>query len=444
MGSLIIVLILGIAVGIALGYFFLKASVMKDSMPKSEIDSRYILKEIHNESVERIRKIEDELREANRTILDLTGQNSALLNEKEFLNQQFGTFKKEIETLHIQSQQQFENLANKIMEEKSKKFIEQNQENMGNILNPLRDRIKDFQEKVDKAYGTESAERNTLKGEIKKLVEMNQKISQEANNLATALKGDNKKQGNWGEIILEKVLERSGLEKGREYEVQYSLVDTEGARQQPDVVVFLPDNKHIIVDSKVSLVAYEAYVNAKTDEEKEVNLLKHVVSVKKHIEDLGKKNYQGLQQLNTPDFVLLFMPLESSFSIAIQADNELFNYAWDSKIVIVSPSTLLASLHTIASMWKHEKQNKNVYEIAEESGKLYDKFCGLIEDLIQVGKRMDSAKESYEGAMNKVSTGSGNIVRRIQKIKELGAKTTKSLPDRLVSRSDEQETIENA
>lgn len=441
MGYLIIVLILGIAVGIALGYFFLKASVMKDSMPKSEIDSRYILKEIHNESVERIRKIEDELREANRTILDLTGQNSALLNEKEFLNQQFGTFKKEIETLHIQSQQQFENLANKIMEEKSKKFIEQNQENMGNILNPLRDRIKDFQEKVDKAYGTESAERNTLKGEIKKLVEMNQKISQEANNLATALKGDNKKQGNWGEIILEKVLERSGLEKGREYELQYSTTDTEGNRQQPDVVVFLPGEKHIIIDSKVSLIAYEAVVNAETEEERQIQLARHIASVKKHIEDLGKKNYQSLGEFNSPDFVLLFMPIESSFSLAVQADNELFNYAWDRKIVIVSPSTLLATLHTVASMWTQEKQARNVFEIAEESGKLYDKFCGLIEDLIMVGSRMDSAKKSYEDAMKKVSTGPGNIVKRIENIRKLGAKTTKSLSGistNLVNRANEE------
>jgi DNA recombination protein RmuC len=441
MGSLIIVLILGIAVGMALGYFFLKASVMKDSMPKSEIDSRYILKEIHNESVERIRKIEDELREANRTILDLTGQNSALMNEKEFLNQQFGTFKKEIETLHIQSQQQFENLANKIMEEKSKKFIEQNQENMGNILNPLRDRIKDFQEKVDKAYGTESAERNTLKGEIKKLVEMNQKISQEANNLATALKGDNKKQGNWGEIILEKVLERSGLEKGREYELQYSTTDTEGNRQQPDVVVFLPGEKHIIIDSKVSLIAYEAVVNAETEEERQIQLARHIASVKKHIEDLGKKNYQSLGEFNSPDFVLLFMPIESSFSLAVQADNELFNYAWDRKIVIVSPSTLLATLHTVASMWTQEKQARNVFEIAEESGKLYDKFCGLIEDLIMVGSRMDSAKKSYEDAMKKVSTGPGNIVKRIENIRKLGAKTTKSLSGistNLVNRANEE------
>src|SRR6185312_2857185 len=300
MGSLIGVLIIGIVVGAALGYFFLKASVLKDSVAKSDIDSRYVLKELYAESAERIRRLEEDLREANRSILDLTAQNSALTNEKEFTNQQLGNFKKEIETLHIQSQQQFENLANKIMEDKSKKFMEQNQENIGNILNPLRDRIKDFQDKVDKAYGTESAERNTLKGEIKKLVEMNQKISQEANNLATALKGDSKKQGNWGEIILEKVLERSGLEKGREYEMQYSVTDSEGNRQQPDVVVFLPNEKHIIIDSKGSLVAYEAAVNSQTEEERLVQLARHIASVKKHVDDLGKKNYQSLGEFHTP------------------------------------------------------------------------------------------------------------------------------------------------
>ena len=438
MGSLIVVLIVGIAVGIAIGYFFLKASMLKDSIPKDELERRYVLKELHTENAERLRIANNDLKTASQQILDLSTQNATLMNEKDNINMQFGTFKKELESLQATSQQQFENLANKIMEEKTQKFTEQNQQKLGDILNPLRERIKEFQDKVDKSYSTEAAERNTLKGEINKLFELNKQISLEANNLATALKGDSKKQGNWGEVILEKVLERSGLVKGREYEVQYSTLDNEGARQQPDVVIFLPDNKHIIIDSKVSLVAYEAFVNAPTPEDGQIQLLRHIGSVKKHIDELGKKNYQLLQALNTPDFVLLFIPMESSFSIAVQADNELFNYAWDRKIVIVSPSTLLATLHTIASMWKQEKQAKNVYEIAEESGKLYDKFCGLIEDLINVGKRMGMAKESYDEAMKKISTGPGNIVRRVNKIKELGAKTSKSLPESLINRSIEE------
>jgi DNA recombination protein RmuC len=424
---IVVYIIIGVLVGGALGYLLLKNSVLANSITKDELEKRYVLRELYSESVDRLKKKEEELNESTNRIIELNTHLGSLGKEKESLDEKLSTFKKEIEELHTRSQEQFKNLANEILEDKSKRFTEQNKQNINEIMNPLRDKIKDFQEKVDKVYSTESAERNTLKGEIKKLVELNQKISEDANNLASALKGDSKAQGNWGEIILEKVLERSGLEKDREYKVQYSMIDAEGNRQQPDVVVFLPGDKHIIVDAKVSLTAYEAFVNAPNDEEKSQNLLKHIVSVKKHIEELGKKNYQSLQQLHTPDFVLLFMPIESSFSTAVQADNELFNYAWDRKIVIVSPSTLLATLHTIASLWKQEKQARNVFEIAEESGKLYDKFCGLIEDLINVGKKMEAARDSYQEAMKKVSSGPGNIVKRIENIKKLGAKAGKSL-----------------
>jgi DNA recombination protein RmuC len=431
-------LIIGLAIGVAIGYLLLKSNVLKNSLPKEEIDRRYVLRELYAESVDRLKKKEEEYNEANRTIIELTAQLASLKKEQETLIKNADAVKEEIMTLHARSQEQFKNLANEILEEKSKKFTEQNKQNINEIMNPLRDKIKDFQDKVEKSYSTEAAERNTLKGEIKKLVELNQTISKDANNLAMALKGDAKKQGNWGEIILEKVLERSGLEKGREYEVQHSLTDTEGNRHQPDVVVFLPGEKHIIVDAKVSLVAYEAFVNTPEDEEKASYLKAHVISVKKHIEDLGKKNYQNLPTINAPDFVLLFMPIESSFSIAVQADNELFNYAWDRKIVIVSPSTLLATLRTIASTWKQEKQARNVYEIAEESGKLYDKFCNLVEDLINVGRKMEAAKDSYNEAMKKVYSGSGNIVKRIENIKKLGAKATKSLPADLLNRAGEE------
>jgi len=431
-------LMLGLAIGVVIGYLLLKSSMLKDNLPKDEIEKRYVLKELYTESAERLRKKEQELTEAAKTIRELDIQLASIKKEEEGLNEKLALFKEEIESLHTRSHEQFKNLANEIMEEKSKKFTEQNQHNINEIMNPLRERIKDFQDKVEKSYSTEAAERNTLKGEIKKLVELNHKISEDANNLALALKGDSKKQGNWGEIVLENVLERSGLEKGREYDVQSSFVDNEGNRQQPDVIVYLPENKHIIVDSKVSLVAYEAFINAATEEEKAINLKNHVISVKRHIDELGKKNYQTLSNLHSPDFVLLFIPIESSFSIAVQADNELFNYAWDRKIVIVSPSTLLATLSTIASTWKQEKQARNVFEIAEESGKLYDKFCLLIDDLINVGKKMDTAKESYQDAMKKVYSGSGNIVKRIENIKKLGAKATKSLPTDLLTRAQEE------
>jgi DNA recombination protein RmuC len=276
-----------------------------------------------------------------------------------------------------------------------------------------------------------------LRGEIKALITLNKQISDEANNLTKALKGDVKKQGNWGEIILEKILERSGLQKGVEFEMQVSIASEEGKRMQPDTIIYLPDKKHIIIDSKVSLVAYEAFVNAHTDEEREEYLHKHVASVKKHIDELSKKNYQSLEQLNAPDFVLLFMPIESSFGLAVQADNELFNYAWERKIVIVSPSTLLATLRTIASIWKQERQTRNALEIAKQSGDLYDKFVGFVDDLLSLGKKMNEAKNFYDNAMNKLSTGKGNLVSKTEKIKELGAKASKSIPQPLLEKAKE-------
>jgi len=257
--------------------------------------------------------------------------------------------------------------------------------------------------------------------------------------LAKALKGDNKKQGNWGEIILEKVLERSGLVKGQEYETQFSTNNEQGKRIQPDAVIFLPDNKHIIVDSKVSLIAYEAFVNAASDEEKDKYIKLHLESVRNHVKELSEKDYQTSADFNTPDFVLLFIPIESSFSVAVQADQEIFNYAWDRKIVIVSPSTLLATLRTIASVWKQERQTKNALDIARQSGNLYDKFVGFVEDLEKIGKSIDTSKSSYESAFNKLKTGSGNLIKRAEDIKKLGAKSTKNLPDKLIESDSEQE-----
>ncbi len=422
-----IYLIIGLIIGFLVGYLFLKSTVLKNSIPVKEVEERYIGKSQYMDTSDRLKAKESELTESNKQLLDLTSQLATLKTEKENQAEKLSTLKLDMENLHTQSREQFKNLANEILEEKSQKFTSQNKENIDAIMTPLRERIKEFQEKVEHVYKVESTERNTLKGEITTLVDLNKKISEQANNLASALKGDSKTQGNWGEMILERALERSGLEKDKMYRLQYSLKNTEGDRLQPDVVLFLPNNKHIIIDSKVSLNAYESFVSAPTEEEKKQFLLKHIISVKKHIDELSKKDYQSLININTLDFVLLFMPIESSFSIALQSDNELFNYAWDKKIVIVSPTTLLATLYTIASLWRQEKQARNVFEIAEESGKLYDKFHGLMEDLLDVGKKMNSAKLSYEEAMKKASTGPGNIVKRIDNIKKLGAKTTKSL-----------------
>lgn len=434
-------LFIGLAIGFLIGYLLLKTTVLKNSTLTREIEEHYISKELYMDTSERLRTKESELVDSTKQILDLNTQLATLRIEKDSQMEKLNTLKQDIENLHEQSREQFKNLANEILEEKSKRFTTQNKENIDAIMTPLKERIKEFQDKVENVYKIESAERNTLKGEITTLVDLNKKISEQANNLAHALKGDSKTQGNWGEIILERALERSGLEKDKEYKIQYSLKNSEGDRLQPDVVVFLPNNKHIIIDAKVSLTSYEAFVNAPTEEEKQQHLLKHLVSVKKHIDELSKKDYQSLIDINTLDFVLLFMPIESSFSIALQSDNELFNYAWDRKIVIVSPTTLLATLYTIASLWRQEKQARNVFEIAEESGKLYDKFYGLIEDLIDVGKKMNAAKISYEEAMKKASSGPGNIVRRMENIKKLGAKTSKSLENisaELVNKAQEE------
>jgi DNA recombination protein RmuC len=378
-----------------------------------------------------IRSLQASLNDAN---IRLTREQESLKGQKETLE----TLRNELDTVHKKYTTEFENIASKILEEKSVKFTEQNKNNLDIILNPLKERIKDFELKVDKAYKTESDERITLKTEIKNLVELNTKISQEANNLASALKGDNKMQGNWGEVILEKILERSGLEKDREYRTQMVTSNGDGTTIKPDVVVLLPDEKHIIIDSKVSLIAYEALMNAPDEETRAKFLRAHLESMKAHIKGLSEKSYASAQKFDTPDFVLLFVPIESSFAIAIQADGELFNYAWDRKVVMVSPSTLLATLRTIASMWKQQKQTANALEIAEEGGKLYDKFVGFVEDLILVGNKINDTKKVYGDAMKKLTEGSGNLVGRAVKMQKLGAKVSKLLPPSIVERSGEE------
>lgn len=377
-------------------------------------------------------KYDQELNTLRNENLDLNIRLERARAEFQNQEQKIKEQKEEIENLHKKLTTEFEIIANKILDEKSQKFTNQNKTNLEIILNPLKEKIKNFEEKVEKAYSEENKERISLKTEIKHLIELNKQVSDEANNLAKALKGNTKKQGNWGEIILEKVLERSGLIKGQEYQTQFSTTNEEGRRIQPDAVIFLPDNKHIVVDSKVSLIAYESYVNAESEEDKKRFIKEHVSSVKNHVKQLSEKNYQSSPELNTPDFVLLFMPIESAFSVAIQGDQDLFAYAWDLKIVIVSPSTLLATLRTIASIWKQERQTKNAIEIARQSGALYDKFVGFLEDLDKIGKSIDASKNAYDAALNKIKTGSGNLIKRAAKIQELGAKTLKQIPDKFI------------
>lgn len=332
---------------------------------------------------------------------------------------------------------QFRNLANDLLEEKSRRFTEQNRESLDQILQPLGEKIKAFEKKVEDTYREELRDKAGLLAEIQKLHQLSVRLSDDANNLSRALKGDTKKQGNWGEMILEKILERSGLSAGVEYRTQVLTRNPSGELIKPDVVVYLPDSKHLVIDSKVSLVAYEQLMNADDDAEKERYLMAHVASVKAHIRLLADKTYYAADHLASPDFTLLFMPIESAFSLAVQADAELFNFGWEKRIVVVSPTTLLATLRTVASVWKMEKQSKNAIEIARLSGEMYDKFEGFLQDMGKIGKQLKDAQDAHSAAMNKLTDGRGNLIRTAEKLKVLGARATKDLPKNLLDQADE-------
>jgi DNA recombination protein RmuC len=347
--------------------------------------------------------------------------------------------KEEVEKLQDKFTKEFENLANKILEEKTSKFTEQNKENLKNILTPLQDKIQLFEKKVEDTHKESIDYHAALRQQIIGLREMNEQMSKETLNLTKALKGDSKMQGNWGELILERVLEKSGLEKGREYEVQQSFVTEDGNRVFPDVVINLPDGKKMIVDSKVTLTAYERYVNEENENDKAQYLKEHVISLKRHVDQLSEKNYHDLYQMESPDFVLLFIPIESAFALALNEDTSLYNKAFEKNIVIVTPSTLLATLRTIDSMWTNQKQQENALEIARQAGALYDKFEGFVSDLVKVGNKIKDSKTEYDNAMSKLVDGSGNLINRVENLKKMGAKAKKSLPENILQRAEKNE-----
>ena len=356
----------------------------------------------------------------------LEGTNAYLQAQQE----KFAEQRQEMENMKVQFNNEFQVMANKILEEKSFKFTQLNQQNISLVLDPLKEKIKTFEEKVEKSYQQESAERNVLKGVVEQLMQQSMQIKDEANNLAKALKGDNKKQGNWGEVILERVLERSGLIKDQEYKLQASVQEADGRRFQPDALIYLPDEKHLVVDAKLSLVAYERAVIADTEEDRVIFVKQHVQSIENHVRELSAKDYHSLYGIQSPDFVLLFIPIESSLSLAVNFKPELFSEAWDRRVVIVSPSTLLATLRTIASVWKQERQNRNVLEIAKEAGLLYDKFVGFLNDMDQLQGMIQKAADKHDEAMKKLSSGSGNVIRKIEQLKTLGAKANKQIGDK--------------
>ncbi|MDN3672221.1 DNA recombination protein RmuC [Flavobacterium branchiarum] len=347
--------------------------------------------------------------------------------------------KSEVEQIQEKFAKEFENLANKILEEKSTKFTAQNNENMKNILLPLQDKIIGFEKKVEDTHKESIDYHAALRQQIIGLSEMNAQMSKETLNLTKALKGDSKMQGNWGELVLERVLEKSGLEKGREYEVQQSFTNEAGLRVLPDVVIHLPDGKKMIVDSKVSLTAYEKWTNEEDDSLKAAYLKEHVNSIKRHVEQLGNKNYHDLYQIQSPDFVLLFIPIEPAFAIALNEEPTLYNRAFEKNIVIVTPTTLLATLRTIDSMWANQKQQENAFEIARQAGALYDKFEGFVADLIKIGNKINDSKTEYDSAMSKLVEGRGNLIVSVEKLKKMGAKAKKSLPENILTRASNNE-----
>ncbi|SFS60577.1 DNA recombination protein RmuC [Sphingobacterium wenxiniae] len=369
--------------------------------------------------------LENERQERASVERTLESTNAFLQAQQEKFQEQ----KMELSRLREQFQLEFQQIANAILEEKAQKFTAVNQQHLHQILDPLKEKIKSFEEKVERTYQQESAERHVLKGVVEQLMQQSLLIKDEANNLTKALKGDTKKQGNWGEIILERVLERSGLIKDQEYKLQ-SVFSDDGSRKIPDAIILLPEDKHLVIDSKVSLTAYERWVNAELEEEQQTSLKQHVQSIETHIRELSVKNYQALYGIHSPDFVLLFMPIESAWSMAVREKSELFSYAWDRKVVIVSPSTLLATLRTIASVWVQERQNRNVLEIAKEAGSLYDKFVGFLQDMQQIENHLQKATEKHQDAMRKLSKGSGNVIKKVENLKLLGAKANKQIDNR--------------
>lgn len=455
-----LILLLAFIIALAIGLFAGKAifasrgaaenKVLEERNNSLAATIEQLKQQAHNEKLgleKQLVQVQGE-RDSLRTAKDaLTVQLTKKETDFDNLMERMREQRQETEELREKFTKEFENLANKILDEKSTKFTEQNKENIKNILSPLQEKIHLFEKKVEDTHKESIDYHAALRQQIVGLREMNEQMSRETLNLTKALKGDAKMQGNWGELVLERVLEKSGLEKGREYHVQQSHITEEGTRIQPDVVINLPDGKKMIVDSKVSLVAYERFVNEEDDTLRALHLKEHCNSIRRHVEQLGDKNYHDLYQMESPDFVLLFIPIEPAFACALNEDATLYNKAFERNIVIVTPSTLLATLRTIDSMWTNQKQQENALEIARQAGALYDKFTGLVEDLIMVGRRMEDGKKAYEGAMGKLTEGRGNIITSIEKLKKMGAKAKKSLPESVINRAmlkEEEELLDDA
>ncbi|MEQ9263403.1 MAG: DNA recombination protein RmuC [Owenweeksia sp.] len=428
--------------GGALGWFF-----QLNRTNKAAQEASALLTSLENEKLYVSRKNQDLEKELAQSKADMAAQRERELKltddlsrsrtEHENLSGKLAEQKKEMEQLNEKLSAEFKNLANQIFEEKSKKFTDQNKENLGELLNPLRERIAEFQKKVEDT-NTQSVQRNAaLNEQLKNLKELNQQITQEAKSLTLALRGDSKTQGGWGEMQLESILEKAGLQKDIHYFKEKNLKTDEGSNQRLDYIISLPDGKHLILDSKVSLTAYSRYYDTEDETEQKQYLKQHLDSINGHIKSLGDRNYQSLYDINPPDYVMMFMANEPALTIALKEDPQLYEKALDRNIVLVSTTTLLATLRTISYIWKQDLQNKNAEEIARQAGSLYDKFVAFSEDLMKLGNQLGTVQKTYQESMKKLTDGRDNLVRKSERIRELGAKTSKQTDQRLLDRADD-------
>ncbi|UZO80782.1 DNA recombination protein RmuC [Aquimarina sp. ERC-38] len=453
----LIYLSIALVIGIILGYLIhlLKSQSIRKILEERNLHLQKQLEELKTFQTHQLHTLAEQhgqySAQLEKQLTEIKTDREGIRREKDFLQTELARKNSEFDTLKVQHKEQkeevanlqkrfskeFENLANRILEEKSIKFTAQNKENLQHILHPLQEKIKLFENKVDQTHKESIDYHAALRQQIVGLREVNLQMSKETLNLTKALKGDSKLQGNWGELVLERVLEKSGLEKDREYFVQKSFTREDGTKVLPDVVIYLPDKKRMIVDSKVSLTAYEKYVNQDDELLKTTFLKQHLISIKKHVDQLSSKSYEDLYETDSPDFVLLFIPIEPAFALAINSEPSLYNQAFEKNIVIVTPATLLATLRTIDTMWNNEKQQQNAIEIARQAGALYDKFTGLLTDLERVGKRINDSKGEYDAAMKKLSSGRGNLIQSADKLKKMGAKAKKSVPETWIKKSEE-------
>jgi DNA recombination protein RmuC len=402
-----------------------------DYISVKAVNEKYVFKEIFNELQNQLDNFKNEIEARTLKIIDL---NKDLASQEQIninLDEKLASQKEELTSLQKRFQIEFENIANRLLEEKGQRFSQQNHSQLNDLLNPLRDKIKDFELNIERKFIEETQQRTSLKTEIENLRQLNQQLSQDANNLVSALRGDSKTQGDWGELQLELLLEKAGLLRGVHFHIQNSFADQNGAQKRPDFIIQLPDNKQVVIDSKVSLTAYEQFFNAQDTALKPRFLKAHNDSLRNHVKGLSDKSYEQLYQINSPDYVIMFVPIEPALNVALQEDTRLFTDALEKNVVIVTATTLLATMRTVSFIWKQENQKKNVLEIARQSGMLYDKFVAFLEDLKGIGLRLDSAQTAYQDAMNKLNDSrkyGDTLIGRAEKIRELGAKASKKIP----------------